>query len=189
MFHAVVSKLEHALKLWPCDLQNHTAIDVGASTGGFTEVLLQHGAARVYAIDVGYGQLAEKLRTDPRVLNLERTHILTVQPTSFIEQPRIAVIDVSFISLAKILPHVVSLLSPCATIYALIKPQFEAGREQVEKGGIVKSAAVHQAVIEKITTLALSLNLEILGVDKSPILGAKGNVEFLLGAVRKTHGK
>ena len=179
-------KLEHALTRWPSALQGAVAIDVGASTGGFTEVLLAHGVALVYAIDVGYGQLAEKLRTDPRVVNWERTHILNVQSAAaFDYQPTIAVIDVSFISLEKILPHVISLLAKTATIYALIKPQFEAGREQVEKGGLVKNDSVHQAVVEKITKLAISLGLAILGVDKSPILGAKGNVEFLIAMEKK----
>lgn len=173
-------KLDHALTTWPCDVQHAIAIDVGASTGGFTEVLLTRGAACVYAVDVGYGQLAESLRTDPRVINWERTHILHVQPDGFKQPPTIAVIDVSFISLEKIVPYVVTLLAPTAMIYALIKPQFEAGREHVEKGGIVKNPVIHDAVIEKITTLAQSLRLTVLGVDKSPILGAKGNVEFLM---------
>lgn len=179
-------KLEHALSLWPCDSANRTALDVGASTGGFTEVLLLHGAARVYAVDVGYGQLAEKLRTDSRVINWERTHILNITPDKFDHKPEIAVIDVSFISLEKILPHVVSLLADDAFICALIKPQFEAGREYVEKGGIVKDPSVHEAVVAKIKNLADSLGLKVLGFDKSPILGAKGNVEFVIAMKKDT---
>lgn len=178
-------KLEHALKLWPTKITDAVAIDVGASTGGFTEVLLIEGAARVYAVDVGYGQLAEKLRTDERVINLERTHILHLQPDAFSSAPSVAVIDVSFISLTKILPHVMSLLAQEAMIYALIKPQFEAGRDQIAKGGIVKDPAVHEAVLEKIKTFAESLGLTILGVDKSPIFGAKGNQEFLMAMQKK----
>jgi 23S rRNA (cytidine1920-2'-O)/16S rRNA (cytidine1409-2'-O)-methyltransferase len=178
-------KLEHALKLWPSAIDGAICLDVGASTGGFTEVLLNFGAKRVYAVDVGYGQLAEKLRIDPRVTNLERTHILHLTAGSFNQAPTIAVIDVSFISLAKILPHVLGLLKKPATIYALIKPQFEAGRSQVAKGGIVKDPMVHQAVVAKILALAESLSLIVLGVEKSPITGGKGNIEFLI-ALRLT---
>lgn len=173
-------KLEHALTLWPNAIDSAIALDVGASTGGFTEVLLLHGASFVYAVDVGYGQLAEKLRTDPRVINWERTHIADVTRERFSQLPSIAVIDVSFISLEKVLPHVVELLADHGTIYALIKPQFEAGRELVEKGGIVKDPAVHEAVVAKIKNLAEKLGLAVLGYDKSPILGAKGNVEFVM---------
>lgn len=177
-------KLEHALATWPSLIEGRVAIDVGASTGGFTEVLLEHGAQKVYAVDVGYGQLAEKLRTDPRVVNMERSHILDLASNSFREPLEVAVIDVSFISLEKVLPHVVSLLAPGAFIFALIKPQFEAGRENVGRGGIVRDAAVQQAVIQKISLLAQNLGLTIRGVDKSPILGAKGNVEFLIALIK-----
>lgn len=173
-------KLQHALELWPSPIKDAVCLDIGASTGGFTEVLLLSGAKKVYAIDVGYGQLAEKLRTDNRVINMERTHILQVEKQVFVEIPTIAVIDVSFISLEKILPHVVTLLAEQATIYALIKPQFEAGIEYVEKGGIVKDPLVHARVVEKIRTQAIGLGLNVLGTDSSPILGAKGNVEFLI---------
>jgi|SRR5579871_3919301 len=173
-------KLEHALVLWPADLLGAVALDVGASTGGFTEVLLKHGVSKVYAVDVGYGQLAESLRVDPRVINLERTHILHVTKNAFSALPTIATIDVSFISLEKILSHVVELLAEHALIYALIKPQFEAGREHVTKGGIVKDPAIHQAVLTKISEVATSCGLTIIGVANSPILGAKGNVEFLM---------
>lgn len=173
-------KLEHALSKWPCDIKGKTCLDVGASTGGFTEVLLAHGAKTVYAVDVGYGQIAEKLRIDPRVINMERTHILHTKKEKFPSLPEIAAIDVSFISLEKILPHVVNLLTTDAHIYLLIKPQFEAGIEAVMKGGIVKDPAVHAAVVDKIRRIAKKLSLIVLGVDPSPILGAKGNVEFLM---------
>jgi 23S rRNA (cytidine1920-2'-O)/16S rRNA (cytidine1409-2'-O)-methyltransferase len=173
-------KLQHALEKWPCPVQDAVCLDIGASTGGFTEVLLIEGASLVYAIDVGYGQLAEKIRVDTRVINMERTHILRLDKTALIKTPTIAVIDVSFISLEKVLPHVVELLADQATIYALIKPQFEAGPQHVEKGGIVKNPLIHAMVVDTISKLAKSLSLTILGVDNSPILGAKGNVEFLM---------
>lgn len=173
-------KLEHALSTWPCEVSGATCIDVGASTGGFTEVLLKSGAALVFAVDVGYGQLAQKLRIDPRVINMERTHILNVTPNMLKETPSFAVIDVSFISLEKILPQVIKLLTKKATIFALIKPQFEAGRALIDKGGIVRDTAVHEAVVEKIRQLALGLGLVVMGVETSPIFGAKGNVEFLM---------
>jgi 23S rRNA (cytidine1920-2'-O)/16S rRNA (cytidine1409-2'-O)-methyltransferase len=177
-------KLHHALDLWPSTIKDAICMDVGASTGGFTEALLTAGAGRVYAIDVGYGQLAEKLRTDPRVINMERTHILHVLKNMLSPVPSIAVIDVSFISLEKVLPHVVELLTEQAMVYALIKPQFEAGPENVEKGGIVKSPIVHERVVEKIRHLARTLSLTVLGIEKSPIQGAKGNVEFLIALKR-----
>lgn len=177
-------KLEHAINLWPSAINDAVCMDIGASTGGFTEVLLNHGARLVYAIDVGYGQLAEKLRVDQRVKNMERTHILHVSPSSFPEIPTIATIDVSFISLEKVLPQVVTLLAPQGIIYALIKPQFEAGLEHIEKGGIVKDPSIHQMVLQNIKSLAERLSLTVLGVDPSPILGAKGNIEFVM-ALRK----
>jgi 23S rRNA (cytidine1920-2'-O)/16S rRNA (cytidine1409-2'-O)-methyltransferase len=173
-------KLAHALKIWPTKIDGSVCMDVGASTGGFTEVLLNHNARLVYAIDVGYGQLAQVLRVDPRVINMERTHILQLQRSDFRALPTISVIDVSFISLTKVLPHVVKLMSNNTTIFALIKPQFEAGRENVEKGGIVKDSKVHQQVLDKIASFSEKLGLEVIGVEKSPILGAKGNQEFLL---------
>lgn len=173
-------KLEHALKCWPAPIEGSVCMDVGASTGGFSEVLLNHQAKKIYAIDVGYGQLAEKLRLDPRVIVMERTHILKISKEAFNEEVDGAVIDVSFISLEKVLPHVVTLLKKEAFIFALIKPQFEAGREHVQKGGIVKDVLVHQAVIDKIVQLAHGLGLLVQGVDKSPILGGKGNEEFLI---------
>lgn len=173
-------KLEHAIKTWPFLLTDAVAIDVGASTGGFSQVLLQHGVQRVFAVDVGYGQLAESLRQDSRIVNLERTHILHVDKTMFSPVPNIAVIDVSFISLKKILVHVKNLLSENAMIYALVKPQFEAGREHIAKGGIVKDPAIHAWVLDDIKHFAKDSGLTVLGAVPSPILGAKGNVEFLI---------
>lgn len=186
--HAYVSrgglKLEHALKTWGGAIKDAVCLDVGASTGGFTEVLLNACAKKVYAIDVGYGQLAEKLRQDARVISRERTHILDLSKSSFDEEPSIAVIDVSFISLERILAHVTSLLSPQARIYALVKPQFEADRQHIH-GGIVTDEKIRAQVVERLIEFARSLNLEVLGVEKSPILGAKGNEEFLLALAKR----
>lgn len=179
------TKLEHALSQWPCTVLNTVCLDVGASTGGFSEVLINNGARKVYAVDVGYGQLAEKLRTDERVINMERTHIIDLSRESFKEPLDVAVIDVSFISLEKVLPHVVSLLAPDAFIFALIKPQFEVGRENIAKGGIVRDAELQWGAVDKIVRLAFDLSLLVRGVLPSPILGAKGNVEFLLAAMKK----
>jgi 23S rRNA (cytidine1920-2'-O)/16S rRNA (cytidine1409-2'-O)-methyltransferase len=173
-------KLEHALKLWPITVKDAVCIDIGASTGGFSEVLLLHGAEKVYAVDVGYGQLAEKLRTEKRLVNLERTHILDLSADKLEPRPEIAVIDLSFISLRRILPHVLSLLSKNAHIIALIKPQFEAGRESIAKGGIVKDENARARVCAEIIDFAKSLGLEVRGISESPITGAKGNVEYLI---------
>jgi 23S rRNA (cytidine1920-2'-O)/16S rRNA (cytidine1409-2'-O)-methyltransferase len=179
-------KLEHAIKSWPSDILGAICLDVGASTGGFSEVLLNHGASLVYAVDVGYGQLAHSLRIDQRIINLERTHILNLKAEDLPKRPSIAVIDVSFISVLKILPHVSSLLDDQAFIYVLIKPQFEAGREHVEKGGIVKDEEARMAAVDKVARLVVSLNFIVRGLAPSPILGAKGNVEYLLAAQRLT---
>ena len=173
-------KLEHALLSWPCDLSQAVCMDVGASTGGFTQVLLEFGALKVYAIDVGYGQLAEKIRRDPRVINLERTHIMQLDPTILEPAPSIVVIDVSFISLTKILARVVELMANTGIVYALVKPQFEVGREYISKGGIVKDEEAHWAAVDQVVRMALDLGLRLRGVEASPILGANGNVEFLV---------
>jgi len=177
-------KLEHALLRWPCDLSHAVCMDVGASTGGFSEVLLEFGASKVYAIDVGYGQLAEKLRTDPRVINLERTHIMQLDPNILEPPPSIVVIDLSFISLTKILARVVEIMANTGMIYALVKPQFEVGREYISKGGIVKDADAQWAAVDQVARLALDLGLRFRGVEPSPILGAKGNVEFLMALAK-----
>lgn len=157
------------------------AIDVGASTGGFTDCLLQRGAARVYAVDVGYGQLAWTLREDPRVVNLERTNIRDLTPEVLGERPSLAVIDASFISLEKVLPATLRLLAEEALVVALIKPQFEVGRGQVGKGGVVRDAEQHRRVIEQVRQTAVDLGCQVLGVVASPLLGPKGNREFLIG--------
>jgi 23S rRNA (cytidine1920-2'-O)/16S rRNA (cytidine1409-2'-O)-methyltransferase len=153
---------------------------VGASTGGFTDCLLQRGAAKVLAVDVGYGQLAWKLRHDERVVNLEKTNIRYLTPDRLPEVPDIAVIDASFISLAKVLPATIALIKDEGVIIALIKPQFEVGRGEVGKGGVVRDAEKHREVIAAIKSLAESLGLKVGGVTESPILGPKGNREFLI---------
>jgi len=173
-------KLERALQAFHIDPTDTIALDIGASTGGFTDCLLQHGAKKVYAVDVGYGQLAWKLVTDPRVIRLERTNVRHLSPDDFSEQMDIATIDLSFISLTKILVPVNALLKPQADIIVLVKPQFEVGKGEVGKGGIVKSAKKHQQVIEKIREYAESIGLIVRGLIESPIKGAKGNTEFLM---------
>ncbi|MCL2761367.1 MAG: TlyA family RNA methyltransferase [Desulfuromonadales bacterium] len=178
-------KLQKALDDFDVNVNGMVAIDVGASTGGFTDCLLQRGAARVFAIDVGYGQLAWKLRQDPRVLCLEKTNIRHLQPAELPEPADLAVIDASFISLEKILPNTLKLLKPIAAVIALIKPQFEVGKGEVGKGGIVREPEKHQKVIANIEKLAADLGLEIKGITDSPILGAKGNKEFLIYLLKK----
>lgn len=173
-------KLAKALELFSIDVAGRTAMDVGASTGGFTDCLLQNGAARVFAVDVGYGQLAWKLRDDPRVVNLERTNIRNLTAQQLDGVPELAVIDASFISLEKVLPATLALLPPGSDIVALIKPQFEVGRGQVGKGGVVRDPEQHAQVVEKIKLLAGQLGCRIMNLCDSPILGPKGNREFLI---------
>jgi 23S rRNA (cytidine1920-2'-O)/16S rRNA (cytidine1409-2'-O)-methyltransferase len=173
-------KLEKALDAFGIDVTGLVAIDVGASTGGFTDCLLQHGAARVFAVDVGYGQLAWKLRQDSRVVNLEKTNIRYLEPAALSELPDLAVIDASFISLDKVLPPTIRLVRDGGLIIALIKPQFEVGKGEVGKGGVVRDERKHQEVIVRVTDLAAGLGLEVRGVTESPILGPKGNREFLI---------
>ena len=172
-------KLAAALDHFGFDPAKRICLDVGASTGGFTDVLRARGARRVYAVDVGRGQLHPKLRGDPAVVSLEQTDIRTLDP--FAEPPDLAVIDVSFISLRLVLPAVDRLLRRPAQLVALIKPQFEAGRGHVKKG-IVRDAAVHAAVCDDIAAFAVSLGWDVIGVMPSPIEGGEGNREFLLGA-------
>jgi 23S rRNA (cytidine1920-2'-O)/16S rRNA (cytidine1409-2'-O)-methyltransferase len=179
-------KLEKALVHFGLDVTGRTAVDVGASTGGFTDCLLQRGAARVYAVDVGYGQLAWSLRQDSRVVNLERTNIRHLQPGQLPEAPSLAVIDASFISLDKVLPPTLALLAEQAEVVALIKPQFEVGRGAVGKGGVVRDARLHAEVVERIRDLAESLGCRVTGVTESPILGPKGNREFLIFLRKET---
>lgn len=177
-------KLAAALDDFGMDVRGLAAVDVGASTGGFTDCLLQRGAARVYAIDVGYGQLAWKLRSDPRVVSLERTNIRHLEALPDDVLADLAVIDASFISLALVLPATLRLLAPDGEIVALVKPQFEAGREQVGKGGVVRSTGVHRDVLERTLALAEPLALHPAGITVSPAPGPAGNIEFLLRLTR-----
>lgn len=183
-------KLEAALDRFGLDVRGWVAADVGASTGGFTDCLLQRGAARVYAIDVGYGQLAWRLRNDPRVIVMERTNARYLERLP--EPVDLVTVDVSFISLRLILPRAVGWLRPEGQVIALIKPQFEAGRREVRKGGIVRDPVVHRAVLERVLTNAADLGLGLQGLMPSPLLGPAGNVEFLawwrLGTVGKPLG-
>ena len=174
-------KLEGALDAWPVELSDLVALDVGASTGGFTDLLLQRGARQVYAVDVGHNQLAWKLRQDPRVINLERTHIAKLEVGSLEPAPTLAVIDVSFISLRRVLPATLPHLAPSGRIYALIKPQFEVGRERIGKGGIVRDDKAREDAVRGVLATAEELGLELLGTIESPITGTQGNVEYLAG--------
>lgn len=171
-------KLAGALRDFGLDVTGLTMLDIGASTGGFTDCLLQAGARRVYAIDVGYGQLDWRLRQDPRVRVLERTNIRYLE--NLPELADAAVIDVSFISLTLVIPAVLRLTRPDAWILALVKPQFEAGRELVGKGGVVKDPAVHRAVLQKVANWAESQGLVVRGMTVSPLLGPAGNREFFV---------
>lgn len=173
-------KLAKALEAFAVEVAGRTAIDVGASTGGFTDCLLQHGVSRVFAVDVGYGQLAWKLRDDARVVNLERTNIRTLTADQLAGVPDLAVIDASFISLDKVLPATLALLPPGSDILALIKPQFEVGRGLVGKGGVVRDPELHAQVVDKIRLLATELGCRVMDLCESPILGPKGNREFLI---------
>lgn len=173
-------KLEHALTHWHVDPKGKTVLDIGASTGGFTDVLIAFGAAKVYALDVGQGQLAEKLRHDARVVNMEQTHINNVSSEDFPLGLDMVVIDVSFISLEKVLPKVKELMNE-GLLIALIKPQFEVGREHINKG-IVKSDELHEKVLSRIEGEVARLGFTLLGIIPSPILGGDGNKEFLLCA-------
>ena len=172
-------KLENAMKSFNISLENCICADIGASTGGFTDCMLQNGAKKVYSIDVGYGQLAWKLRTDERVINLERTNFRYVTREQVPDELDFASVDVSFISLYHILPNLRTLLKEGGRAACLIKPQFEAGRENVGKKGVVRDKAVHIAVIEKIIGLIAENNYSLLGLDFSPIKGPEGNIEYL----------
>ena len=173
-------KLDKAIRVFGIDPEGKRCIDCGASTGGFTDVLLQHGAEKVYAVDVGYGQLAWTLRNDPRVVNLERTNLRYVTKEQIPDLLDLAVCDVSFISLRLVMPAVAPLLKPDAEIMCLIKPQFEAGRELVGKKGVVRDAAVHEQVIRRVLEFMPSIGFSVQGLDYSPITGPEGNIEFLL---------
>ena len=172
-------KLDKALKVFPVDPAGKICLDCGASTGGFTDVLLQHDARRVYAVDVGYGQLAWKLRTDERVVNLERCNLRYISREQIPEEIELAVMDVSFISIRLILPAVKPLLKPDADYICLIKPQFEAGREEVGKKGVVRDRTVHERVIREILDFASGIGFSVQGLDYSPIRGPEGNIEYI----------
>lgn len=179
-------KLSHALAHFGLDPAGRVAVDVGASTGGFTDVLLHHGAAKVYAVDVGHGQLAWKLRSDARVVVLEKTNARHLDASLIPEPPGVVVCDASFIGLATVLPAALGLAAPGAWAVALIKPQFEAGPELVGKGGVVRDPAVHQAVCDRVEGWWSGLEgWTVLGVEPSPILGPEGNREFLIAARRE----
>lgn len=178
-------KLEKAMQVFPIELEGKVCMDVGASTGGFTDCMLQNGAVKVYSVDVGYGQLAWKLREDERVICMEKTNIRYVKPEDIDDKIEFASVDVSFISLSKVLPPLRDLLKEDAEVVCLIKPQFEAGREKVGKKGVVRDKSVHVEVIENVSCFALTSGFEILGLDFSPVKGPEGNIEYLIH-LRKT---
>lgn len=173
-------KLERAMELWHVPLQDKLCMDVGSSTGGFTDCMLQNGAVKVYAIDVGTNQLAWKLRQDERVVSMEKTNIRYVTPEDIADPIDFSSIDVAFISLTKVLIPVWNLLKNGGRVVCLVKPQFEAGREKVGKKGVVRDKKVHEEVVCHIMTYALSMGFEILGLSYSPIKGPEGNIEYLL---------
>jgi 23S rRNA (cytidine1920-2'-O)/16S rRNA (cytidine1409-2'-O)-methyltransferase len=179
-------KLKGALDEFELSVDGLVALDVGASTGGFTDCLLQAGATKVYALDVNYGQLAWKLRQDKRVVVIERTNIRHYDGANLIEKPDLATIDVSFISLKVVLPPILRLLADDAWILALIKPQFEAAREEVGRNGVIEDSEVHDRVVEEISEFCKSINLEDLRTCASSILGPAGNKEFFILARKKT---
>ena len=172
-------KLEKALRDFGVKPDGFVCSDSGASTGGFTDCLLQQGASKVFAIDVGYGQLDWKIRSDPRVVVMERTNIRYVTPDDLGEPLDLSVIDVSFISLKIVLPAIKALLKPCGQVLCLIKPQFEAGREKVGKKGVVREPETHKEVLDNFVTLSKELNFTFLGLTFSPVKGPEGNIEFL----------
>lgn len=182
-------KLEKAMAKFDITLNGKVCMDVGASTGGFTDCMLQNGAVKVYSVDVGYGQLDWKLRQDPRVICMEKTNIRYVVPEDIQEPVEFSSIDVSFISLTKVLGPVKALLADDGQIVCLIKPQFEAGREKVGKKGVVREKNTHLEVIEKVIEFAVSIGFEILNLEYSPIKGPEGNIEYLLYLQNHTDGQ
>jgi 23S rRNA (cytidine1920-2'-O)/16S rRNA (cytidine1409-2'-O)-methyltransferase len=173
-------KLEAALEAFGVDPEGKVVIDVGASTGGFTDCVLQKGAKKVYAIDVGYGQLAWKLQKDPRVINLERRNIRYLKREEVSEEADLILVDTSFISIEKFLPHLVGFLKEEGDLLCLIKPQFEVGKGEVGKGGVVKDSKLHQKVVDRISQFGRELGLTVRGIIESPLLGPKGNKEFFI---------
>ena len=172
-------KLAKALQVFPIEVHDRICIDVGASTGGFTDCLLQNGAARLYAVDVGYGQLDWSLRQDPRVVVMERTNIRHLTSDMLTERPSLAVVDVAFISLTKFFAHLLGLLDNEGEVICLIKPQFEAGRSAVGKKGVVRDPAVHRQVLLDLGETLQDCGAGLLGLDYSPIRGPEGNIEYL----------
>ena len=172
-------KLEKAIKYFELSPEGKVCIDIGSSTGGFTDCLLKNGAKMVYAFDVGYGQLAWKIRSDPRVITMERTNIRYATPEMFANKPQIATIDVSFISLKLVLPVVKTLIKNDGEVICLIKPQFEAGREKVGKKGVVRDSAIHLEVLETFVFNAKASTFSIRGITYSPVRGPEGNIEYL----------
>lgn len=181
-------KLEKAMTRFGLTLEGKSCMDVGASTGGFTDCMLQNGAGKVYAVDVGHGQLAWKLRNDERVVCMEKTNIRYVTPEDVADEIQFVSIDVSFISLTKVLGPVKALMEPGGEMVCLIKPQFEAGREKVGKKGVVREKSVHLEVIERVAAFAGSIGFEALHLDFSPIKGPEGNIEYLLHLKNHTDG-
>lgn len=178
-------KLEKALNQFGLSVEGKIAIDIGASTGGFTDVMLQNGASQVFSVDVGTNQLAWKLRNDPRVISMEQFNFRYAEPDDFEATPNFASIDVSFISLDLILPALHRILAENGQVVALVKPQFEAGREQIGKNGIIKDPKIHLAVLEKVAAFAGTHGFAVMGVDYSPIQGGHGNIEFLMYLEKK----
>ncbi|NMM61368.1 TlyA family RNA methyltransferase [Clostridium sp. P21] len=173
-------KLQKAVKNFNIELKDKTCLDIGASTGGFTDCMLQSGAKKVFSVDVGYGQFAWKLRIDPRVVCMERTNVRYLKPEDIGESSDFASIDVSFISLKKVIPAVLNLLNDDGKIMALIKPQFEAGREKVGKKGVVRERSTHEEVVKEIVEFVKQQDAKIIALDYSPIKGPEGNIEYLI---------
>jgi len=181
-------KLEWILEQQNLSLEQATCMDIGASTGGFTDCMLQHGAKKVYAIDVGHGQLADSLRQDERVVCMEKTNIRYVKPEDIADRLDFASVDVSFISLTKVLGPARELLNDNGEMVCLIKPQFEAGREKVGKKGVVRDKAVHEEVIHKVIDHAVEIGFHILNLEYSPIKGPEGNIEYLVYIRKEAEG-
>ena len=182
-------KLEKAMECFDVSLSGKICMDVGSSTGGFTDCMLQNGAVKVYAVDVGHGQLDWKLRNDPRVICMEKTNIRYVKPEDIEDRIQFSSIDVSFISLTKVLGPVKELLTDDGEIVCLIKPQFEAGREKVGKHGVVRDASVHKEVIDMVMNYAVSINFEVMNLEFSPVKGPEGNIEYLLHLLKHQSGE
>jgi len=182
-------KLKRALDVFSIDLNGFVCVDVGASTGGFTDVMLRAGAERVYSVDVGYNLLDYRLRSDPRVVCMERTNARFLQPADFTPVPSFGATDVSFISLKAVLPAALSVLAPDGRFVALVKPQFEAAKEDVGEKGVVRDRAVHYSVLEDIISFIPTIGWKVAGLDFSPIRGPEGNIEFLLYLVQKDNDK